>query len=98
MLDLGDDAIDRPSCGRGREPAARSSRRPEDATFAKLLALLEELGNLSLEEAEIFFRKKNEIWEMTSGDPEFPAEKTFKTVEELAASADPETGFPPSGV
>ncbi|WP_245493685.1 hypothetical protein [Rhizobium ruizarguesonis] len=70
----------------------------EDATFAKLLALLEELGNLSLEEAEIFFRKKNEIWEMTSGDPEFPAEKTFKTVEELAASADPETGFPPSGV
>ncbi|MBY5882006.1 hypothetical protein HA464_08565 [Rhizobium leguminosarum bv. trifolii] len=28
LLDLGDDAIDRPSCGRGREPAARSSRRP----------------------------------------------------------------------
>ncbi|MFS2176735.1 hypothetical protein ACCC98_12345 [Rhizobium pisi] len=70
----------------------------EDAAFAKLTSLFEELGNLNLEKAEIFFRKQKEIWEIASGDPEFSAENTFRTVAELAASADPENGLGLSGV
>ncbi|CAK07655.1 MULTISPECIES: hypothetical protein [Rhizobium] len=70
----------------------------EDAVFAKLAALLEELGNLNLERAEVFFRKQKEIWEIASGDPEFLAANTFTTVAELAAAADPENGLSLPGV
>ena len=58
----------------------------EAEAYAKLIALLGEFGDLVLEDNAAYFRRKNEIWEVSINDPNFSPENTFTSVADLQTS------------